>query len=102
MTARRPSGAPEGGQLAGHTRAELGTRLVPRSLDAELDDVATRFGVDAQQVRRDHLISHVLAALSTLDTRSVVFFGGTALSRTAGAGLVLSDEDLAELDAIGR
>lgn len=92
MTARRPSGAPEGGQFTGHTRAELRTRLVPRSLDAELDDVATRFGVDAQQVRRDHLISHVLAALSTLDTRSVVFFGGTALSRTHLADARLSED----------
>ena len=36
-----------------------------------------------EQVRRDHLISHVLAALATdVSTNDLVFFGGTALSRT--------------------
>jgi len=45
--------------------------------------VADRFGVDMEQVRRDHLISHVLAAISAGVPRTdVVFFGGTALSRT--------------------
>lgn len=31
----------------------------------ELQEIAARFGVDEHQVRRDHLISHLLAALST-------------------------------------
>jgi predicted nucleotidyltransferase component of viral defense system len=45
--------------------------------------VADRFGVDMAQVRRDHLISHVLAAISVrVLSTDVVFFGGTALSRT--------------------
>lgn len=44
--------------------------------------VADRFGVARPQVRRDHLISHLLAALSARAADHVVFFGGTALSRT--------------------
>jgi predicted nucleotidyltransferase component of viral defense system len=47
----------------------------------EVDDWARRFGVSPGQIRRDHFISHTLAALGRLhrDTR---FFGGTALCRT--------------------
>lgn len=48
----------------------------------EAQAVAERFGVASAQVARDHLISHVLAALSDLAGDDVVFFGGTALSRT--------------------
>jgi hypothetical protein len=48
---------------------------------AELRAVAERFGVGEAQVRRDHLVSHVLAALPAL-APGVVFFGGTALART--------------------
>lgn len=44
--------------------------------------VADRFGVARPQVRRDHLISHLLAALSARAADQVVFFGGTSLSRT--------------------
>ena len=45
--------------------------------------VAERFGVDIEQVRRDHLISHLLGAIAAgVPTDDVVFFGGTALSRT--------------------
>lgn len=43
---------------------------------------AERFGVAEEQVRRDHLISHVLAAVARSCGDDVVFFGGTALSRT--------------------
>lgn len=50
-------------------------------LPADLDRVASRFGVAEDQVRRDHLISHVLAALADL-VPEIVFFGGTALART--------------------
>lgn len=70
-------------------------------MQAELDRVVARFGVDGQQVRRDHLISHVLAALSQhLDTDDLVFFGGTALSRTHLADARLS-EDI-DLVALGH
>jgi len=45
--------------------------------------VADELGVDLEQVRRDHLISHVLAAIAEgVATDDLVFFGGTALSRT--------------------
>lgn len=44
--------------------------------------VAEQFGVARPQVRRDHLISHLLAALGAHAADQVVFFGGTALSRT--------------------
>jgi hypothetical protein len=45
--------------------------------------VAADFGADPEQIRRDHLISHVLAALTRgVGTDALVFFGGTALSRT--------------------
>lgn len=42
-----------------------------------------RFGVAPEQIRKDHLISHLLAAIahSTVAGRAV-FFGGTALART--------------------
>ncbi len=43
--------------------------------------VAEQFGVAAAQVRRDHLISHLLVALSRSLADEVVFFGGTALAR---------------------
>jgi len=42
--------------------------------------VAARFRVAEDQVARDHLISHILAALP--GTTDVVFYGGTALART--------------------
>ena len=47
-----------------------------------MHEIAELFGVGEAQVRRDHVISHALAALSTLGTDDLVFFGGTALSRT--------------------
>ncbi|OLZ56147.1 nucleotidyl transferase AbiEii/AbiGii toxin family protein [Amycolatopsis keratiniphila] len=48
---------------------------------AELIATADAFGVAETQVKRDHLISHVLVALDQLD-QPIVFFGGTALART--------------------
>jgi predicted nucleotidyltransferase component of viral defense system len=46
----------------------------------ELAHISAWFGVAEDQVRRDHLISHVLHAIAQLDL-PVVFFGGTALAR---------------------
>ena len=55
--------------------------------------VAEHFGADFEQVRRDHLISHVLAAIAAdISTDDLVFFGGTALSRTYLADARLSDD----------
>jgi hypothetical protein len=47
----------------------------------ELAEVAAEFGVPEVQVRRDHLISHILAAMALVDV-PFTFFGGTALART--------------------
>ena len=42
---------------------------------AEWEQVASRFGVGMEQVRRDHLISHVLAAVSSdVPSDDLVFF----------------------------
>ena len=59
----------------------------------EWEAVADRFGVDVEQVRRDHLISHVLGALAAeVPTDDLVFFGGTALSRTFLTDARLSED----------
>lgn len=59
----------------------------------EVDSVASQFGVPESQVRRDHLISHALAALAgSSATSQVTFFGGTALCRTWLPGLRLSED----------
>ena len=47
----------------------------------ELDQVQRLFDSSELQVRRDHAISHVLAAIQDIRAE-FVFFGGTALSRT--------------------
>ncbi len=44
--------------------------------------VAERFGATDEQVRRDHLVGHMLAGLAGLEISGLVFFGGTALSLT--------------------
>lgn len=48
----------------------------------ERDSVATQFGVSAEQVERDHLISHLLGFLSRDFGDQIHFIGGTALART--------------------
>lgn len=48
----------------------------------QLHGLAETFGVDESQVVRDHLISHLLAAISTEAAEQIVFFGGTALARS--------------------
>jgi len=55
--------------------------------------VAERFGADMEQVRRDHLISHLLGAIAAdVPSDDVVFFGGTALSRTYLTDARLSED----------
>jgi hypothetical protein len=66
----------------------------------DLAEVMARFGVAEAQVRRDHAISHILAALSRHHSDDVIFFGGTSLSRTYLRNERLS-EDI-DLIAIGR
>lgn len=48
----------------------------------EKASVAEQFGVAAEQVERDHLISHLLAFLARDFGDSIHFIGGTALART--------------------
>lgn len=68
-------------------------------LHDELRAVAEAFGVADTQVRRDHLISHILAAISTDLPERVTFFGGTALARTLlPAGRLSEDIDLIATD----
>ncbi|NUT19799.1 MAG: nucleotidyl transferase AbiEii/AbiGii toxin family protein [Hamadaea sp.] len=65
--------------------ASDGARQGDAALGLSMEDLAReadRFGVSDEQVHRDHAISHVLAALSDEFARDVIFFGGTALSRT--------------------
>ncbi|SMQ60181.1 Nucleotidyl transferase AbiEii toxin, Type IV TA system [Plantibacter sp. VKM Ac-1784] len=66
---------------------------------AERRRIEDQFGVETAQVVRDHLISHVLAALSETVADEVIFFGGTALARTHLPFLRLS-EDI-DLIAVG-
>nr|WP_036495219.1 nucleotidyl transferase AbiEii/AbiGii toxin family protein [Nocardia sp. BMG111209] len=64
----------------------------------ERDTVATRFGVAPEQVERDHLISHLLAALSDRFADRLQFIGGTALARThLTNGRLSEDIDLVAL-----
>lgn len=50
---------------------------------AEIEAVAGRFGAPGTHIIRDHLISHVPAAIADWpDNKRVTFFGGTALCRT--------------------
>lgn len=68
--------------------------------DGEARTVADTFGVAIEQVRRDHLISHILAALSMSHSDHVIFFGGTALARTVlPAGRLSEDIDLIAIGA---
>lgn len=48
----------------------------------DLRQVAATFRVAEDQVRRDHLIGHALAAIAGTDIAGVTFIGGTALSWT--------------------
>lgn len=81
----------------GSDSGAVGRRATPAPIPGVLDedellDIQSRFGVDEDQVRRDHVISHALAALSGIDDTHLVFFGGTALSRTHLPGLRLSED----------
>ena len=73
---------------------------------ADLRQVTAAFGVSESQVRRDHLISHVLRALAQLTDdlprQRPVFFGGTALARTwLPEGRLSEDIDLYVGDRAG-
>jgi predicted nucleotidyltransferase component of viral defense system len=60
---------------------------------SEIEAIAGRFGAPDTQIIRDHLISHVLAAIADWSDRDrVTFFGGTALCRTWLPDLRLSED----------
>ncbi len=72
---------------------------IPGVLSTEdLQAVQDAFGVDEAQVRRDHVISHCLAALTAISDDRLIFFGGTALARTRLPDLRLSED----IDLIAR
>ncbi|MGQ0625672.1 MAG: nucleotidyl transferase AbiEii/AbiGii toxin family protein [Sporichthyaceae bacterium] len=61
--------------------------------EADLDRVRAEFGVADSQVRRDHVISHVLGALAAMPAaKGLVFIGGTALARSLVPTLRLSED----------
>jgi predicted nucleotidyltransferase component of viral defense system len=61
---------------------------------------AEEFQVAGEQVARDHLISHILAALPSLK-QGLVFYGGTALARTHLPKFRLSEDvDLLAKDRV--
>ncbi|WP_026303105.1 nucleotidyl transferase AbiEii/AbiGii toxin family protein [Jongsikchunia kroppenstedtii] len=65
----------------------------------ERDSTAEQFGVSHAQVERDHLISHLLAAIASAVGDRVMFIGGTALARThLPKGRLSEDIDLVALD----
>lgn len=66
--------------------------------DDERMHIEMQFGVPAEQVVRDHVISHALAAIASIGSDDVVFFGGTALSRTHLTSVRLSED----VDLIAR
>jgi predicted nucleotidyltransferase component of viral defense system len=65
----------------------------------ERERVAAQFGVTAEQVERDHLISHLLAFLSRHFVDQIHFIGGTALARIhLPNGRLSEDVDLIAVD----
>jgi predicted nucleotidyltransferase component of viral defense system len=67
---------------------------------AEARRVADTFGAAHERIRQDHLLSHLLAALSREVAEVLIFFGGTALARThLPAGRLSEDIDLVAIGA---
>lgn len=58
--------------------------------DFEIRSLVQRLGVPEAQIRRDHLLSHLIAAVPLEDR--VVFIGGTALNRTHLPDVRLSED----------
>lgn len=61
--------------------------------DEELRVWEARLGVSPDQIRKDHLISHLLAGIARIENdERVVFYGGTALARTYLLGYRVSED----------
>lgn len=67
----------------------------------ERSDWASRFGVAPAAIDHDRLISHLLLALSNWG-EEILFYGGTALSRTHLSGFRLSEDIDLQIDSPGR
>jgi hypothetical protein len=66
----------------------------------ERDRVASQFGVASAQIERDYVLSLLLSALARQFADEVIFFGGTALSRTyLPLGRLSEDLDLIAVGA---
>jgi hypothetical protein len=98
------SGWPRPSIADGHSTTPSTSAEQPDVLDPEeLQQVASQFGVSEAQVLRDHLISHLLSALSTEAADSVIFFGGTALTRSiVPDGRLSEDVDLLAVGPRGK
>lgn len=74
-------------------RAQLSARQVASFELTEIDAASQQdhFGVARDQIEHDFVISHILAAIAQVSDH-VVFYGGTALSRTILDGLRLSED----------
>jgi hypothetical protein len=71
--------------------------------NAELDAIASQFGVAEPQVQRDYAVAHLLTVLSEHAADKVIFFGGTALARAhLPNGRLIEDIDLIPIGARGR
>jgi hypothetical protein len=60
--------------------------------NSEIARWANTFRATDEQIRRDHVISHVLVALAALDGSGLVFYGGTALARVHLPDFRLSED----------
>lgn len=58
----------------------------------ELNDWVEKFDVPDSQIRRDHLISHVLVAIEKEGDEKTKFYGGTALCRSCLLNVRLSED----------
>lgn len=67
----------------------------------ERQEWAGRFGVAPAAIDHDRLISHLLVALSSWD-EDVLFYGGTALSRTYLSGFRLSEDIDLQIESPGQ
>jgi len=73
-------------------RARVSSHTPPGTFThGERDQWAQRFGVAPDQIDHDHIISHLLTAIS-LHADRFVFYGGTALSRAFLPDLRLSED----------
>jgi len=57
-----------------------------------LSKYSALYGVSDDQIRRDHLISHVLNTLPAVVDDGAYFYGGTALCRTYRTDTRLSEK----------